>query len=415
MIAYLINSYPMPSLTFIRREIAALEAMGYAVARYAVRDAGLPLVDPDDRVERDRTRRLLDAGPAGLLGALLTVAMTRPGRFLAALASAHRMGRASGRPVALHWIYLAEACLLLRWARRDGVEHLHVHFGTNSATVALLCRLLGGPSYSFTVHGPEEFDAPRAYSLGEKIRHAAFAVGVSSFGRSQLWRWADAGDWSKVHVVRCGLDADFLDREPTDPPDAPRFVNIGRLVEQKGQLLLVEAAAELARRGRRFELALIGDGPLRPDLERLIARHGLGGRVTLAGWGSNEEVRDALSRSRALVLPSFAEGLPVVIMEALALRRPVIATNIAGVAELVRPGESGWLVPAGAVDALADAMEAALDTDPARLRAMGEAGAARVAAEHDVRIEAARLAALFPVAARAGAGAAEPSRAPAPA
>lgn len=410
MIAYLINSYPMPSLTFIRREIAALEALGYPIARYAVRDSGLPLVDPDDRAERNRTRRLLDAGPAGLIGATLATLLTRPCQFLRALTTAWRMGCISGRPVALHLAYLSEACLLRRWADRDGVAHLHVHFGTNSAAVAMLCRLLGGPPYSFTVHGPEEFDAPRALSLGEKIRHAAFAVAISSFGRSQLWRWAGASDWPKVQLVHCGLDADFLDQEPTDPPAAPRFVSIGRLVEQKGQLLLVEAAAELARRGQCFELTLIGDGPLRPVLERLIECRGLREHVTLAGWRSNNEVRDTLRHSRALVLPSFAEGLPVVVMEALAMRRPVIASCIAGIPELVRPGESGWLVPAGSIAELVAAMEAALDADPAQLRLMGEAGAVRVAADHDVRTEVAKLTALFPSPARA----AEPAQASAP-
>jgi glycosyltransferase involved in cell wall biosynthesis len=387
----------MPSLTFIRREIAALEALGRPVARYAVRDSGLPRVDPDDQLEFERTRRLLDAGPIGLLGAMLADLATRPGRFLRAVGATWRIGRRSGRGIAVHLAYLAEACLLRRWADRDGVEHIHVHFGTNPATVALLCRVLGGPSFSLTVHGPEEFDSPRALALGEKVHHAAFVVAISSFGRSQLWRWSEPGDWDKVQVVRCGLDRSFLDQPATDPPDRPHLLNIGRLDPQKGQLVLVEAASELARRGREFRLTLIGDGMMRPALEELIDRRGLRDRVILAGWRSGPEVREALESSRALVLSSFAEGLPVVIMEALALHRPVISTAIAGIPELVRPGESGWLVPAGAVTELADAMEAALDASPEELRRMGAAGASRVAADHDVSREAARLSSYFPI------------------
>ncbi|QDV33343.1 Alpha-D-kanosaminyltransferase [Tautonia plasticadhaerens] len=408
-LAYLVNSYPMPSLTFIRREIAALEDLGWTVARYAVRDSGLPRVDPDDQLEYERTRRLLDAGPIGLLGATLAEAVRHPGRFLRSLQAAWRIGKASGRGIGVHLAYLAEASLLKRWADRDGVAHVHVHFGTNPATVALLSRLLGGPSYSLTVHGPEEFDSPRALALGEKVRHASFVAAISSFGRSQLWRWSDPDDWDKVRVVRCGLDAKFLRQEATDPPDLPRLLNIGRLDPQKGQLVLVEAAAELARRGREFELAVIGDGAMRAALEELIERRGLRGKVTLLGWRSGPEVREALGSSRALVLSSFAEGLPVVIMEALALHRPVISTAIAGIPELVRPGESGWLVPAGAVGELADAMEEALDASTDRLRRMGAAGAARVAADHDVSTEAARLASYFPT---AGPGATRASSTP---
>ncbi|RUL88971.1 colanic acid biosynthesis glycosyltransferase WcaL [Tautonia sociabilis] len=390
------NSHPMPSTTFIRREISALEAQGWPVVRYAVRDSGLPRVDPDDQREYDLTRRLLDAGPLALLGALIVEAIGRPSRFLRALGGAWRLARRSERGLAIHLIYLAESCLLRRWAARDEVGHLHVHFGTNSAAVAMLCRLLGGPSYSLTVHGPVEFDAPQTLALDEKVRHATFAVAISSFGRSQLWRWADPADWDKVHVVHCGLDVDFLHQEPTPPSGAPRLLNIGRLSAEKGQLVLIRAAAELARRGREFELTLIGDGALRPALEAEIARLGLEGSVLLAGWRSGADVRQALLASRALVQSSFAEGLPVVIMEALALHRPVISTAIAGIPELVRPGESGWLVPAGAVSELADAMEAALEADPAELFRMGAAGSARVQADHDVRTEAARLASLFP-------------------
>ncbi len=395
-IAYLSNQYPMASLTFVRREIAAIEALDGPVRRYAIRSWSGPLVDPDDRAEAERTRRILDVGPLGLVRALLTTALTRPSRFVQAAGMAGRLGlRAlSPRGLALHLAYLAEACVLRGWAERDQVNHLHVHFGTNSATVALLCRLLGGPPYSFTVHGPEEFDRPVALGLQEKIRGASFVVAVSSFGRSQLWRWAELADWPKVAVIHCGVDPAFLDPMPAPEPTAgslPRLINIGRLEEQKGQVVLIEAAARLRQQGRRFTLALIGDGTLRPALEARIERLGLGDCVTLLGWRTGPEIRHELLRARGLVLPSFAEGLPVVIMEALALRRPVVSTSIAGIPELVQPGLCGWLVPAGDVDALASAMAELLDAPDEQLDAMGAAGRDRVARDHDVRIEAGKL------------------------
>ena len=395
MLAYLVNSYPAASQTFIRREIAAIEAEGVPVRRYAVRAWDGPLVDPDDRLEAGKTRKILDAGLPRLILALIAAALTRPGQFAKALGMAWRLGRVNDRGRLVHLIYLAEAALLREWLTKDGVEHLHVHFGTNSATVALLARLLGGPSYSVTVHGPEEFDQPLALALREKIRHSAFVVAIGSFGRSQLWRWADPQDWAKVKVVHCGVDPAYLDSPPTPPSAAPRLINIGRLVEQKGQRILVEAAALVRDRGVDGEVVIIGGGEFREALEARIAELKLGDRVKLVGWKSGEEVRRALLDSRGLVLPSFAEGLPVVIMEALALRRPVISTYIASIPELVVDGENGRLVPAGDVEALADAMAWIFQSPPEPLAKMGEAGAKAVAERHDARIEARKLLALI--------------------
>src|SRR5438874_5166222 len=213
-VAYLVNQYPHVSHSFIRREIAALETLGVTVERFSVRPSPADLVDPADQAERQRTHILLAAGLFGLLGALFWTALTRPLRWLKALRRAVRLGRRSERGVMRHLVYLAEACVLLRRLRRCGAAHLHAHFGTNSAAVALLTRLLGGPPYSFTVHGPEEFDRPDSLSLTEKIENAAFVVAVSSFGRSQLFRWCAAAHWPRVHVVRCGVDAAFLSGGP---------------------------------------------------------------------------------------------------------------------------------------------------------------------------------------------------------
>jgi glycosyltransferase involved in cell wall biosynthesis len=394
-VAYLINQYPRTSHSFIRREIFALEREGIEVLRYSLRPLDEPLPHELDRRELARTRVVLDEGIAGHVLAVAAVSLRRPATLARALGAAVRLGWRSDRGLLRHFVYLAEACVLARWLRREGADHLHAHFGTNSATVALLAREIGGPSYSLTVHGPEEFDRPEALRLDEKVRRAAFAVAISSFGRAQLCRWIRVADAPKIHVVHCGVDEDLLEAAPSAIPAAPRLVCVARLSEQKGHSVLLDAAARLAAEGVAFELMLVGDGPLRGELERRIALDGLGGRVWVTGWLGAPQVRDAILSSRALVLASFAEGLPIVLMEALALGRPVIATSIAGIPELVQPGINGWLAPAGSADALADAMRLALQASPAELAQMGHAGAARVARDHDARVAARQLAALF--------------------
>ena len=392
-VMYLVNRYPEASHTFIRREIAALEALGVEVARVSMRTPSGSSIDAADAREVRLTRVILGPGSSWRLPlALAREALAAPGRFAKAFAKAIRLARRSERGLVAHLAYLAEACVLKRWAASTGSRHVHAHFGTNPAAVALLCRLLGGPPYSFTVHGPEEFDSPRALALDEKIRGASFVVAISEFTRSQLFRWADPPDWPRIHVIRCGLDASFLGASPPPPPpDCRRLVCVGRLAEQKGHLVLLDAAALLASEGRDFEIALVGDGPLRSEIERRIATLGLGDRVRLLGWRDGSGVRDEILRSRALVLPSFAEGLPVVLMEALALGRPAISTYVAGIPELIEPGVNGWLVPAGSAEALAGAMEECLDTSTDLVTRLRVQSMAAVSKRHDLRIEAGNL------------------------
>lgn len=393
-LAYLVTAYPRTSHSFIRREIHALEGLGVEVSRYSLRPLDEELVNDEDRSEHARTRVVLDVGLLRLGVALASAALRRPRAFARALVLALRVGRGSDRGLLRHLAYLAEAAVLERWLRADGAEHLHAHFGTNSAAVAMLCRALGGPPYSFTAHG-SEIDAAEVLRLDEKIRHAAFAIAISGYGRAQLRRWARDEDAPRIHVVHTGLGAELLRAPHTPVPARRRLVCVARLVRLKGHPVLLEAAARLAGEGLRFELVLAGDGPYRRRLAALVEELGLRDHVRLAGWMSQDQVRDTIAGSRALVLASLTEGLPVVVMEALALGRPVIATAITGIPELVEPGVTGWLVPAGSAEHLARAMREALEAEPARLERMGRAGAALVRARHDASHEARRLLALF--------------------
>ncbi len=338
-IAYLVNQYPKISHSFIRREILALERRGFDITRIALRGWDGELVDKRDQSEREQTRYVLQNGAPAL--------------------------------------------------------DIHAHFGTNSAEVAMLVHQLGGPSWSFTVHGPEEFDKSQQIGLAEKIRCCSFVVAVSSFGRSQLFRHVGHEHWHKVKVVHCGIERAFYADASSIMMSERRLICVGRLTEQKGQLLLIKAARLLLKRGTEFELVLAGDGEMRDEIDALIMKYKLDTRIRVTGWISGEQVHDEILAARALVLPSLAEGLPVVIMEAMALKRPVISTFVAGIPELVVPGQHGWLIPAGDVDALAESMQACLDAHPETIARMGAAAYERVLHRHDVDTEALALARLF--------------------
>ncbi len=386
------NAYPAISHTFIRNEILALERQGIRVSRITIRASFHGGIDASDADEAERTTALLGRGLAGLAMATLRRLVTSPRRFLQAFGLTLREPqRAAG--ALRNLAYFIEACRLAEILQGMRVDHVHAHFGTNPAAIARLASRLTGVGYSITVHGPDEFDAPRQLHLRQKIADARFVVAISDFGRSQLMRWSSPVDWPKIAVVRCGVADRF--RQPADDKGlrSRTFVCVARLSAQKGLSVLVEAASILARE-QRFVVRVIGDGELRADLERQIAGSGADGFVELVGWRDAEGVRAALLEARALVLPSFAEGLPIVLMEALALGRPVVSTTIAGIPELV-DDRNGWTVRPGSAEALAAAMRAALNASPDDLRAMSAIGQERVRRYHDLDVNAAQLASLL--------------------
>jgi len=394
-LAYLINQYPSISHSFIRREIEALERAGVAVVRFSIRSSAHGNIAEEDRREAAKTRTIVGASPASLALAMARSLVFRPAKSAAAILEALRIGMKSEAGLMRHAFYAAEALALAGWMRAERLSHIHAHFGTNSATVAMLAAKIAGATFSFTVHGPEEFDKPGLIALARKIRAAKFVAGVSSFGVSQLRRLVPPEYWDRIRIVPCGVEKSFHEGEAAPLPAGAHFVSVGRLCEQKGQLTLIEAAAEARRRGGKFHLTLIGDGEMRGDIEAAIGRARLDAEVTLAGWKTPAEVRAAIEKARAFILPSYAEGLPVSIMEAMALARPVISTYVAGIPELVLPGETGWLAPAADAGKLADAMMAAIAASPGRIAEMGRAGRERAIGRHDIDEIAQKLKALF--------------------
>jgi glycosyltransferase involved in cell wall biosynthesis len=390
-IAYLTAEYPKVSHTFIRREILELERRGHRILRMAIRCAGDAIADESDQIENDRTIHFMALPKRQIFMATIRTMVTRPLRWLSALRIAVSMSHASERGLLRHLAYLLEASVFLQILLKNQIQHVHVHFGTNAAAVARLIHHLGGPGYSMTVHGSAEFDAPLGFSLSEKAQDAKFIIAISDFCYAQLCRWLAPNQWSKIHIVHCSVGEEYFVPGTPIEETAPILLSIGRLCAEKGYTLLLEAISKVLANGLDLQLVLAGDGELRPLIEERIEEFGLSKNVRITGWLDEEQIRAELRQCRILVQPSFAEGLPVVIMEAFAMCRPVISTYVGGIPELVLQGENGWLVPAGNVDDLATAIQEALLTPLQQLGKMGAAGRDRAQIRHDLKKETAAL------------------------
>ena len=340
---------------------------------------------------RRRTDYILSHSLLRLVWSFLKLAVSRPRRTLSTVALAWQTCSPGIRARVWQVAYLLEAAYLAERVNRLGIQHIHVHKSVGVATVAMLASNLADISYSLAVHGPVIFYEPQRWALTEKIHRSSFTACISAFCRSQCMALTPTGDWQRLKIIRCGVDDTFLGQPPAAVPDVSTLVCVGRYCELKAQVVLIEAVVKLRDRGVDCQLDLAGDGPLRGQLQLLIRQYNLEQQVRLLGWKNSDEIRELILNSRAMVMPSLAEGLPVAFMEAFALGRPVITTWVAGHPELVRPGRNGWLVPPGAVEPLVGAMGEALAMNVDRLTEMGRQGSRLVADFHSVETEVARL------------------------
>ena len=395
-IAYLTSVYPRATDTFIRTEVEGLRELGFEVQTFSLRRPPADqLINEALRAAAAETSYLLT--PAGLsraLAALFVAAVRKPRRLIGA---AHASWRSAppglaGRVRAVAW--LLQALTLARALDAAGISHLHNHMGDAPAAVAMAASELSGIPWSTTIHGMEFFRAGEI-ALGEKLSRAAFTACISQHCRAQCMIFTPSEHWPRLEVIRCGIGPQFLDAKPAPQPARPRLVCVGRLSPEKGVMLLVDAAARLVERGRDFDLVLLGDGPSRPAIEARIRETFLEDHVSLPGWVDSDRVAEEIAAASALVVPSFSEGIPVALMEAMALGRPAVSTRVGGIPELLEHGESGWLVAPGSVDALVEGLEALLDASPEARAAMGERGAQRVRSLHDARTQVGRLAERF--------------------
>ena len=401
-VAYLVGRYPTVSHTFILREVRALRELGVEVDTFSIwRSSPEQLLSQADREEAASTFNVLPLSPARLIRSKLAALAASPAALVRLVIHAFRLARpgAYGRFLAASWV--VESLVVWNELRRRGIRHVHAHLPGTAPAVAMLATELAnsvdgsGHTWSLTVHGPAEFYEVRNDGLPEKVRSADFAISISDFGRSQLMAFVGEDHWSKLHVVHCGVKPDRYPPRARRESDAGlRLLSVGRLAQVKGHGVLLEALAEMRARGSSATAAIVGDGPKRADIEQLARRLGLAGAVTFTGPVGQDEIDRHYEEADVLVVASFAEGIPVVLMEAMAHRLPVVATRVMGVAELVRDGENGLLVRPGRADQLAAALER-LAADPELRARLGEEGRRTVESEFDVDASARRLCELF--------------------
>jgi len=377
-IAYLSSEYPGISHTFILREILALRKSGIEVEAASIRKpAHLAAMTSMEQEEAAGAFYIKSAGIRRFARAHGSLLRRSPGGFLRmAGRTLSLMLRGLSRPLK-GAAYLAEAVVLEEWMRERGIEHVHVHFANPAATVALVASACGEVSFSVSVHGPDVFYNVDGNVLAEKVKRASFVRCISHYCRSQLMRLVPYEFWTRLHIVRCGVDPTVFLPRPLPANETPEILCVGRLTPSKGQHVLLEACALLESRGVPFHLTLVGGGEDEDSVESLAEKLGLGRKVEFTGPVGQEKVHECYDRADVFVLPSFAEGVPVVLMEAMAKEIPCVATRITGIPELIEDGADGILVPPSDEDALARALEGLL-ADASLREKLGKRGREKV-------------------------------------
>lgn len=367
-ITYLATNYPMVSHTFIQGEIEALESMGVEVVRIALNSPqDVDLVTRKSRAEAARTYYVKATPRLTVAATCLTAALRHPRATLEGLRRALGAGPGTPRAVVTRLLQFVEALLVWRHGEAAGSTVVHAHFAQAPATVAMFAAAFGNDvepnrwKWGVTIHGWHEFANEDTSLLQKKLEAADLVVGISEFTKAQLMRIAPVECWPKIHVVRCGIDRHiFASRRPQPTSTPPRIVMTARLSREKGHLVLLHAVERLRSRGIETKTILIGHGPARSDIESAVADLELGDCVELTGALEQTEIAEVLRTADVFCLPSFAEGLPVSIMEAMAVGVPVVTTYISGIPELVVDQQTGWIVPAGSAPMLAEAIRDAL-------------------------------------------------------
>lgn len=393
-VAYLLSQYPAINHTYLFNEISHLRDLGLEIHVASVLPPDRPSekLTPGEREEACRTFCVKRAGLRGAAAAHLATLLSRPLRYLEGLRKAVALGGSDARSL-LRWLfYFAEAVVVGRWMLARGLSHLHVHYASN---VGLLVPRIFPVTVSQTMHGPAEFEDPEGFKLAGKISASLFVRAISNYGRSRLMCAADPAEWPKLEVARLGVDTSLF--QPAEVRENPRpceIVCVGRLSPEKGQHVLLAAMECLIAEDRDVRLRLVGDGPGRAALERHAADRGLAARVVFEGWASPERVRGLYSQADICAMPSFSEGIPVALMEAMAVGLACVATRITGIPELIEDGVHGLLVTPSDEAELARAIVRLMNDAPLR-RQLGEAARRRVLADYDFARNAAILAEIF--------------------
>jgi colanic acid/amylovoran biosynthesis glycosyltransferase len=394
-LAYLLSRYPTVTHTFLLREIRALRDSGFEIHVISVRGSDRPIeqLSAHEKEERDRTYVVLEEGLASLVRAHVAALLRRPWSYLAGAVYALRLAGLDLEKMFSNAMYFGEAVIVGVEAKRRGVTHVHSHF---SSTVALIAARVFPLTFSATIHGPDEFADSKGYYLPQKVAEAKFLCAISKYSCSQLMRISEPRHWDKLDVAPLGVDPNvFRPRPHRDRPDRLEILSVGRLASAKGQHILIAAIQRLVREGRRsIRLRIVGDGPHRPSLEREIAEQGLDEYIRLEGACGQDRVLTFYREADVFVMSSFAEGIPVVLMEAMAMEIPCIATWVTGVPELIRHGVDGWLIPPSDAASLAAAIREFMDAPELRRR-LGNSARERVMEKFNLGRNVACLAEIF--------------------
>jgi glycosyltransferase involved in cell wall biosynthesis len=394
-IAYLVSQYPALNHTYILREIRALRRLGWKIDVASIRPDTRPVsqLTEVEREELSQTWSVTTQGFPGALQAHLVFLATQPRSYVRGMLSALRLGGFSFSKTVRNFFYFTEALIVGRWMQSRNHRHIHIHF---ASTVGLLIAKTFPVTISITIHGPAEFEEPASFHLHEKIEAATFICAVSNYGRSQLMKASDPNQWGKLETVSLGIDADVFMPGSKSSFEHTSFdvISVGRLSREKAQRILIDAVARLVEQGRRVRLRLVGEGPDRLNLEKHISACGLSGTVRLEGALNQDQLKALYRESDAFALASFAEGVPVVLMEAMAMEIPCVATWITGVPELIQNGQDGLLVAPSDVGQLVTAIASLMD-DPDLRRRIAKAGRCKVIEKYDLSKNTALLAGVF--------------------
>jgi glycosyltransferase involved in cell wall biosynthesis len=394
-IVYLVSQYPATNHTYILREIRGLRKLGWDVYVVSVSMDTRPLssLTDEEREERTRTWYVKEQGICGALHAHVDALTESPRSYFRGMLTAVRLGKRNLNLVVRNFFYFSEALIVGRWMEERGLRHMHIHF---ASTVGLLIARTFPITISMTIHGPEEFKDPAKFHLSEKIESSRFVCAISDYGRSKLLQASKPSEWGKFEVVPLGVDPDVFTRAPTQYVHGTTFnvISVARLSPEKNQRTLIDAIVYLAGEGRQIRLRMVGEGPDRASLERHIAERGLSEIARLTGALNQDQLRDVYRDSHAFVLASHAEGVPVVLMEAMAMEIPCVATRIAGIPELIQDEAEGLLVASPDGERLARAIARLMD-DPDLRRRIAIAGRSKIIDKYNLSNNVALLARAF--------------------
>ena len=394
-IAYLVSEYPALNHSYILREIRELRRSGWDVHVASISADTRPLAQltEEERQERSRTWYVKPKGITGALGAHFA-AVTRQSRaYFRGLRYALGLDGLQPAKTIRNFFYFTEALLVGQWMQKSGLRHIHIHF---ASTVGLLLAKTFPLSISITMHGPAEFEQPDGFHLREKIETAEFICAISEYGKAQLMKHCVPDQAGKLETVRLGIDPEQFVAGPRTllAHSTLEVISVGRLAPEKAQRVLIDAVAQLLAEGRTVRLRIVGEGPERGALEKHIATTKMPEVVRLEGALNQDQLKTLYRESDVFALASFAEGVPVVLMEAMAMEIPCVATRIAGIPELIQDGVDGLLSTPGDAREMAAALAQLMDDRGLAMR-IGKAGRLKIIEQYNLSKNTALLAKVF--------------------